>query len=180
MLRRKKASTKLAIKVVKRKKRPKKTVEKKSAKKETAVAKTLEKKKSIKRKKVKRARKRKEEEVVFDNTSFQKADKEKRLIMWSGVTFFMILVIVFWMYNIKQVFVATEIESKDSEFQIDVWKEAVEDISSQISEIKEVVGEIKEVEQKQKSTLPTNDSVEFVEAATSTEVAGTSTDVFAE
>lgn len=191
MARRKKASTKLAINIVKRKKRPRKTVKKKSLKREKEMADLLEEKKTVKGKSLKRRKKRQEEkEVPFDGvSSYEKLEKEKRMIMWSGVTFFMILVIVFWAYNVKQIFVAMKIESKESEFQIDSWKEMTQDIGNQIKEIKDVVGEFKDVEiekeveegeYNQISTLPTNDSVEFVDASSSTEVAGTSSDMLVE
>ena len=35
---------------------------------------------------------------------YDRADREKKMIMWSGVTFFMVLVIGFWLFNLKTVF----------------------------------------------------------------------------
>lgn len=43
----------------------------------------------------------------------EKTEKDKRLIIWSGVTFFMLLISLIWFYNIKQTLLGSAIGNGD-------------------------------------------------------------------
>jgi hypothetical protein len=77
--------------------------------------------KKIKNKKpvttVKRSKKEleKEEELVHEAKEFYwQAEREKMMVMWSGVTFFMLLIVFFWFYNLKQVIENNHLKRADN------------------------------------------------------------------
>jgi hypothetical protein len=76
-------------------------------------------------------------------------EKQKQIIMWGGISFFMILIVALWIYNIKQVFQAT---ANSSVSNIDISK-ATGDISSKIQELKTNLEEIKKFTATASSTV---------------------------
>ena len=68
-----------------------------------------------------------------------KVEREKKFIMWSGVTFFMILIAFFWLYNTKQVLENSKIEREDTPSLFTDWESVSEELGSAITEIKESV-----------------------------------------
>jgi len=64
---------------------------------------------------------------------YKEIEKEKNLVMWSGVTFFMLLILFFWVYNTKLVFRKIAEESpKYPDFELNKLSE---DISKTIKEV---------------------------------------------
>ena len=101
----------------------------------------------------------------------ERIDREKRLIMLSGVTFFMVLVGFFWLYNTKAVFERTKIETKGSQESID-WDELTENISENIEKMKEGLESVKSISEEAQAGLL---SGEAGSGSTSSEVAGIAT-----
>lgn len=64
------------------------------------------------------ARKAKNDDKINQQMIKEKIEKDKRLIMWSGVTFFMSLILVFWIFNIKSIFKTNEAEKQDLGFEL--------------------------------------------------------------
>jgi len=66
----------------------------------------------------------------------------KKLIMKIGIPVFMIVVIIFWISNIKATFdLSNQRDSGNIEFD---WGGADNDFSEKLSEVKDVIGEIRE------------------------------------
>jgi hypothetical protein len=78
--------------------------------------------------------------LAYKNEILQdRLERQKQLIMWGGITFFMILIICLWVYNIKQVI---NITPKSSASNIDI-NSMSDDISSRMRQLKDNLAEIK-------------------------------------
>jgi type II secretory pathway component PulM len=71
-----------------------------------------------------------------------KTENDKKMIMWGGVTFFMILISVIWIYNLNTVFKKTAAQAGSS--PTSDWKKATEDISKQMEEMQADLENIQE------------------------------------
>jgi hypothetical protein len=69
-------------------------------------------------------------------------ERDKRLIMYSGVSFFMLLIVFFWIINIKQVFKQTAANSQTNN-SLAEFDQLSGDLSEALEEIKNGVREIK-------------------------------------
>ncbi len=85
---------------------------------------------------------KKEEDVVAQIEKVEKVERDKRMILWSGVTFFMILIFIFWIYNLKQIFVKVEPNDNSQEF---IWSDIAENFTKTIGEVKDNIAEIKDL-----------------------------------
>jgi hypothetical protein len=85
-----------------------------------------------------------------------KIEREKRLIMWSGVIFFMILISFFWIYNTRKVFMNSRLESKSTITEDKTWQELSQEISGKIEDLKEGLKEVEEFTQEPSSTAIVN------------------------
>jgi cytoskeletal protein RodZ len=72
----------------------------------------------------------------------KRIERDKRLMMWSGVVFFMILISFFWLYNTKQVFQKTSRENR-TDFSFSNWSEMTEEISDKMNQLKDDLEGIK-------------------------------------
>lgn len=66
-------------------------------------------------------------------------DRHKRFLMWSGVTFFMVLIFSFWIFNLKNVFSKTE-SGTQSEIN---FNDIAGDFKKTVSEVKDNIAELK-------------------------------------
>jgi len=73
------------------------------------------------------------------NALAAKVEREKRFIMWSGVTFFMILIAFFWLYNTKQVLESHRLSPGDTTELFSDWNSLGQDISGAIAGLKEEI-----------------------------------------
>lgn len=75
--------------------------------------------------------------------------RNKKLIMKIGIPIFMVVVIIFWIFNIKSTFdLNSQKSSEGIEFN---WRDVNNDFSDKLSEVKDVIGEIrKDVEESKK------------------------------
>lgn len=86
----------------------------------------------------------KEEKQRYDKIIkdyYLKIERDKSLIMWSGVTFFMVLIVSLWVYNTKLTFQKISRE-RASVPEIEFYQ-LTENIENKINEIEERLGEIK-------------------------------------
>ncbi|MFA6106404.1 MAG: hypothetical protein WC745_01880 [Patescibacteria group bacterium] len=83
---------------------------------------------------------------VFPNP--EEVEKNKRLVMWSGVTFFMLAIIVIWVLNIKNIFQATP-ETAKSDFN---WEEISDNFSRSMEEAKKGIDEVKDIASEENAT----------------------------
>ncbi|MBU4455692.1 hypothetical protein KJ586_04250 [Patescibacteria group bacterium] len=74
-----------------------------------------------------------------------KAEREKGLIMYTGITFFMILIISVWIFNMKSVFKSTKAKTGDNTAQAQL-NEITDEFSKNMEQIKEGLKEIKSLE----------------------------------
>jgi type II secretory pathway component PulM len=71
-----------------------------------------------------------------------RAERDKRMILWTGVTFFMAVIFIFWIFNLKSTFKQIESENVgDSDFN---WNEITDGFGKTMDEMKENLAEIKE------------------------------------
>ncbi len=83
---------------------------------------------------------------VFSNP--EEVEKNKRLVMWSGVTFFMLAIVIIWAINIKSVFKAAP-ETAGSDFN---WEEISENFSRSMEEAKKGIDEVKSIAGEENAT----------------------------
>jgi type II secretory pathway component PulM len=156
-----KAKTKKAVKKTVVKKPKKAAVRKKAAQ---AKAKPRKTKTAAKPERERTARGDIEKKIdEIDIESIIRKERDKRMILWAGVSFFMVLIFGFWIYNLKHTFKKIENENAGgNDFE---WSEITGDFSKTMDEMKENLAEIKKFA----------DTAENYEAATSTVAVGTST-----
>lgn len=83
-------------------------------------------------------------------------EKQKRLIMWSGVTFFMILIAVFWIYNMKLTVRNVSLSSEEG-LSLSRWQELTEELEKRMTEVNEdaeAIGAFGETETKSATASP--------------------------
>lgn len=71
-----------------------------------------------------------------DEVLYEKVARDKRFMMWTGVTFFMILITFFWIYNTRQVFERSNIEG-NNDFSLTDWQELTDEISEKMNQMKQ-------------------------------------------
>ena len=77
----------------------------------------------------------------------ERMEKDKRLIMWSGIIFFIVLIIGFWLMNIKSILrINSSSQSKDSNGQIN-WNSFRDELNKTMVEIKQRLSEINQLQQ---------------------------------
>ena len=76
--------------------------------------------------------------------------RHKKFLMWSGVACFMVLISVFWIFNLKKVFSQTENRSQ-SKINLD---EITGDFKKTVSEVKNNIAELKGALETATSTSP--------------------------
>lgn len=64
----------------------------------------------------------------------QRTEADKKLIMWSGIGFFMVIIFVIWIFQIKQTIIQAKIEGNSN---------STEDISMILSDVTEKIGQMK-------------------------------------
>ncbi|RLC39239.1 hypothetical protein DRH27_00210 [Candidatus Falkowbacteria bacterium] len=91
----------------------------------------------------------------------EKIERSKEMIMWSGVIFFMLLVAILWIYNIRHTFKVLQ-EKNDSESGISDWQEMTRELEEKISDFKDSYEEIKNIEEPggEQGELPTSNEAE--------------------
>ena len=81
---------------------------------------------------------REEAREINELENLERVERSKRLVMWSGVTFFMLVIVVVWVLNIKSVFQAVPSTGNDMD-----WQEITNNVSKSLEEAKKSVEEIK-------------------------------------
>ena len=74
--------------------------------------------------------------------TWEEIEKNKRLIMWSGIVFFMVIIIFGWFYNTKKVFEANRLESQKQPTKAD-WSELIGELGDKMKEMKDNLEAIK-------------------------------------
>ncbi len=85
--------------------------------------------------------------AVDDREMETKLDREKQLIIFSGVTFFMVLIAFFWIINVSQVFEKMRVTSEDDSDLAGTWQELSEGLSQRLDQMKvnlEKIDELKD------------------------------------
>jgi len=86
----------------------------------------------------------------------------KKMIMWSGISFFMVLVFVVWIFNTKQIFQETAKSSAPDKTQElgDIFQE----FNSAMQEVKEGLDSLENIEKEgNKNKLPVNDEADKID-----------------
>ncbi len=77
----------------------------------------------------------------------ERMEKDKRLIMWSGIIFFIVLIIGFWLMNIKSILQINSFsQNKGSSSQIN-WNSFRDELNKTMTEIKQRLSEINQLQQ---------------------------------
>lgn len=86
-----------------------------------------------------------EKEVFITEEEVEKDEKKKNLIMWIGVTFFMVLIMVVWGYNMKNTIKKTALNNPNNSGDLaDITKE----FEKTLKEVKTETGSINELKTK--------------------------------
>ena len=105
-----------------------------------------------------------------NNKEYEKEERDKKVLMWSGVIFFMTLIFAFWVLNIKNVIFKTEEKIGNSKTEQINFGEITGGFSDAMAEMKdglkelqaqipvEVENENKEIEEQ--NILPENKNIE--------------------
>lgn len=106
---------------------------------------------------VKKTHKTTKKEPILTNEEIiileERVERQKRIIMWSGVSFFMVLIAVFWLYNTSQVFKKASLENSDNnDISFDYWDELSDDLGNTINEMRENIDDIKSLSDTATST----------------------------
>lgn len=72
----------------------------------------------------------------------EKSEHDKKIMMWAGVSFFMILFVVLWVANMKNVFKQVE-QGKNNSEQFE-WDKITDEFSRTMGQIKESLNELKQ------------------------------------
>ena len=78
----------------------------------------------------------------------EKQEKDKQLIMWSGITFFMILIMFIWVFQIRHSISQTKLENNSQ--KTEEWKEVFSDLEKNISDLKRDLEKVKEFSEEPK------------------------------
>src|SRR3989339_22323 len=112
----------------------------------------------------------------------ENVERDKNLILWSGVVFFMILIIFFWVRQTGKIFQKTEPEN-DTISTLSDWRTAADDIASRMNELRSDLEKIR-IKSEEKSGTSTNQVLELSQeaspASTTPDAATTSASVKAE
>lgn len=97
----------------------------------------------IKNKKQEKEQSKPKTEKIFKEkpVDYEKLQRDKRLILISGVTFFMVLIVSVWFINIREVF--NSVPAYDEDDTTFSWKELSEEFKDNIEQMKEEIEEIK-------------------------------------
>ncbi|MCK4539804.1 hypothetical protein KAU09_01475 [Candidatus Parcubacteria bacterium] len=101
------------------------------------IEKNLNLEKEIKAEKIAHSPKTKQPGIISE-----KQEKDKQLIMWSGVTFFMILIIFVWAYQIRHSIGQAKLENNNQ--KTEEWKEVLSDLEKNINGLKTNLEKVKE------------------------------------
>lgn len=95
-------------------------------------------------------------ELILENVDFEKHDKDKKMVIITGVTFFMVLIFGFWLLNIKHIFKfnSSEINNNKINF-IEMRKE----LDNATIKIKEGINEIKKMQTASSSLQQANQAI---------------------
>ena len=100
------------------------------------IEKNLNFEKEIKAEKIARLSKIKQPKIISE-----KQEKDKQLIMWGGIAFFMILIIFVWTYQIRNSINQTKLENNNQ--KTEEWKEVFSDLEKNISNLKTDLEKVK-------------------------------------
>jgi len=130
----KKAPQKINLKVkINKPKTAKKT---KALKSETVIKKQIKRKQKVKN-------------IIKEKTNIpqgeiitKKTERDKQFLMWAGVSFFMILIIVFWIYNLKSNIGQTNLGWQRSEKATN-WSQMADELNEQITQLKNEISTVR-------------------------------------
>ncbi len=102
----------------------------------------------------------KKKDLTIQAADYAKIERNKRMVMWAGVTFFMILILAFWIFNLKTVFRApvNNASSPQQEFS---WSEMTDEFKSTMEQMRKDLDEFsasEETEVERNIFLPVSES----------------------
>lgn len=101
-------------------------------------------------------------EAVFSFGQKQRENMQKKMIMWSGISFFMALVFVVWIFNTKKIFQETAMTAPQGEKQ--ELGEIFQELDSVMQEAKEGLDSLGNIEQdKAGNKLPVNGETDKID-----------------
>jgi len=80
-------------------------------------------------------------EVLDEYNYNENIERDKKLMMWAGVCFFMVLILFFWIINIKSVFNIKEVNNVNNKSQFN-WQEITDNFNKTMDEIKNIKSEM--------------------------------------
>ncbi len=97
-------------------------------------------------KKVKQQEKKTKKQLkVVKHIDSERMERDKRLMMWAGVTFFMVLIFGAWVFNLKNIFKTTE-NTDINNSAVQEWDKIADEFTKTLEKVKEGMAELKEIE----------------------------------
>ena len=172
----KKVELKVRVKTKPKKKEELKTQEVE----EKMVAEEKKKKPKTAEKKTKQSKEKKIEKPLFEEKGriiHEDTEKDRKLLMWAGVIFFMILIAAGWLYNAKRVFEENKIEGKnESMFNFENWDKMTNELSDKVIQMKEDLESLKEFKGSEEEPMNASSSERDLFATSTEESIATTTE----
>ena len=90
----------------------------------------------------------------------EKIERDKKLMMWTGVSFFMVLILGFWILNIKSIFKeAKDVGNNSSRFE---WNKITNEFDQTMEQIKKGLEELKQMNITDNISTSTEDNVNTI------------------
>lgn len=103
--------------------------------------------------------KRKNTKIEDENIHEEFVERDKRLIMWTGVTFFMVLILFVWITNTKKIFNTISTNEDVEEFN---WDEIRKGFDETMNDFKEGMEELNNLDQQATTTSEELNSTEDI------------------
>lgn len=109
----------------------------------------------------------KKKEKIIPPKPDEKVEPDKKLMMWAGVSFFMVLILAGWVLNIKSIFEKTERAKDTRQFE---WGKITNEFNQAMEQIKKGVEELKRINIEDDISTTTNDVNGLLPESQNTEI----------
>jgi len=97
----------------------------------------------------------KEGKKVILSGQEEKVERDKKLMMWAGVSFFMVLILALWVLNIKSIF--KEVKNPVNNSSRFEWNKISDEFGQTMEQIKKGLSELKQIDLENKISTTTEE-----------------------
>jgi hypothetical protein len=97
------------------------------------------------------------------NSPQEEEERDKKILLWSGISFFMVMIVILWSFNIKSTFCSIERDQGASHTSAATEQESIDDIVEEIKgEFESVKEAFEEQEREREDQGKTDDAREYI------------------